>query len=872
MMAANKNGSANATVTPEDTDFDVVVVGAGMAGLYLLHRLRGMGFTTTVLEAADDVGGTWYWNRYPGARCDIQSVDYSFSFDADLQQEWEWSQKYATQPEILSYLQHVADRFDLRPDIQFETRATSAEWNDANATWQITTDTGAQITARYYVMATGCLSVPKVVDIEGADQFSGPTYSTSRWPHDGVDFTGMKVGLIGTGSSAIQSIPEIAKQASELVVFQRTPNFSVPAGHGPVPAERIADVKSRYPEYRQEARQSRAGVPVELAMDGARSVSAEERKARLDAGWQEGDLVGFLSVFNDMAINQESNDLVAEFVHDKIRSIVDDPKTAEALCPKDYPIGSKRLCLDDNYFATFNEPHVTLVDLRTEAISTITEQGIDTVDRSFEFDALVMATGFDAMTGAIVAVDITGRNGVELKDKWADGPTTYLGLTITDFPNLFTITGPQSPSVMSNMAVSIEQHVEWVTDCIEHMRDQGFAVIEPTETALAGWQQHNLDCVDMTLFAKANSWYMGANVPGKPRVFLPYIGGVGSYRSICDEVSQRDYLGFSLTGADATQCNDGVIVQTQPDVGMVLAMMAELDLPPIESMSPDEARTFMAASSEQSPPGPDVGEIVDGTFPGAEGELAYRLYRPATPGPHQAVVYFHGGGWVLGGADSDDPLCRDLCVKSDSLIISCDYRHAPEARFPAAVDDGFAAVQWASANLASLGATADPVVVAGWSAGGNVAAVACQTARDAGGPVIAGQVLIAPVTDGDYSRPSFTENAEGYVLTRGLMTWFWDHYCDVADRSDPRASPLHGNLAGLPPALVVTAEFDPLRDEGNAYAQALAAAGVQVEHLPLRGQMHTSVAGVDMIISANSARRDIAEAIRRLARTSAPSV
>jgi len=359
---------------------------------------------------------------------------------------------------------------------------------------------------------------------------------------------------------------------------------------------------------------------------------------------------------------------------------------------------------------------------------------------------------------------------------------------------------------------------------------------------------------------------MGANVPGKPRVFLPYVGGVGTYRQLCDAVRDQGYLGFSLSGSDASQCNDGVIAQAQPDVSMILSMMDEMGLPPIESMSPDEARGFMAASAEQRPPGPDVGEIIDGTFPGAGGELAYRLYRPATPGPHPVVVYFHGGGWVLGGADSDDPLCRDLCVQSDSIVVSCDYRHAPEARFPAPVEDGYAAVQWVSEHLESLGGRPDPVVVAGWSAGANVAAVVCHLARDAGGPSIAGQVLINPVTDADFSRPSFHENANGYVLTEGLMTWFWDHYCDLEDRNDFRASPINGNLAGLPPALVVTAQFDPLRDEGDAYATALADAGVDVQHLPLRGQMHTSVSGVDMIISANNARAEIANAIARLAK------
>lgn len=863
MTETTMAGLTNTSESP--LDFDVVVVGAGMAGLYLLHRLRSMGFSAVALEAADDVGGTWYWNRYPGARCDIQSVDYSYSFDPELEQEWEWSEKYATQPEILRYLQHVADRFDLRRDIRFETKVARAEWQDAGSIWHVTTEAGDVLRCRHFVMATGCLSMPKEVDIEGVDRFAGPTYWNSRWPHEGVDFTGMKVGLIGTGSSAIQSIPSIAGQASELTVFQRTPNFSIPAGNGPVPPERVASIKARYRDYRNEARYSRGGVPGYDPVFSARAVSAEQRNEMLEEAWEAGDLIGFLSTFTDSSINQEANDLIAEFVRNKIRAAVDDPDTAEALCPTNHPIGTKRLCLDSDYYATFNLPHVSLVDLRSEPITTITEGGIDTTDRSFEFDAIVFATGFDAMTGAIVAVDIRGRDGVELRDKWRDGPITYLGLTVTDFPNFYAVTGPQSPSVLSNMSVSIEQHVEWITDCINDMRDQGFDVIEPTESAEQGWQVHANDCADLTLFAKANSWYMGANIPGKPRVVLPYLGGVGNYRKACEQVRELGYLGFELSGEDGTQCNDGVICHMQPDVSMVLELIEEMGLPPIESLSPQDAREFMAVSAEARPPGPDVGEIVDGVYPGPDGELSYRLYRPTTPGPHRIVVYFHGGGWVLGTADSDDPLCRDLCVQSGAIIVSCDYRHAPEARFPAAVDDGYAALQWVDQNGVQLGGIAGaPVAVCGWSAGANIAAVTCQTARDAGGPAIAGQVLITPVTDCDFSRGSYEQNGDGYVLTRGLMDWFWDHYCDPADRTDPRASPLLAeNLSGLPPAFILTGEFDPLRDEGNAYAAALQAAGNDVRERRMRGQIHTSVSGVDMIISANGARRDIALTLAR---------
>lgn len=851
----------------DDVDVEAVVVGAGMAGLYLLHRFRSLGISAIAVEAADDVGGTWYWNRYPGARCDIKSVDYSYSFDAELEQEWEWSEKYATQPEILRYLQHVADKHDLRRDIRFETRLVRADWDDTTATWQVTTDDGATTTCRWFVMATGCLSVPKQIDIAGTDRFQGPTYLTGRWPHEGVDFTGQRVGVIGTGSSAIQSIPLIAEEAAELTVFQRTPNFSIPAYNGPVPADELAAVKARYPEYREEARWSRGGVPLALPTDAVALLDPAEVRARLEAAWEAGGLLEFLSIFADTAVNAESNRTVAEFVHQKIRDIVDDPETATSLCATNFALGTKRLCLDSNYYETFNLAHVGLVDLQKDPIVTVTETGVETAGGSFTFDSIVYATGFDAMTGAVVAVDIRGREGVELRDAWSDGPTTYLGLTVPEFPNFFMVTGPQSPSVLSNMSVSIEQHVEWITDTVAALRSDGVVAIEPTRTAEAGWQQHAADCADLTLFSETDSWYMGANVPGKPRTVLPYLGGVGTYREICNEVAERGYLGFELTGESGTRCNDGVIREIQPDVAMVLQIMSELELPPMHSLSPAEARAFMAASQEAGPPGPPVGEVVDGTYPGAEGDLAYRLYRPATPGPHPAVVYFHGGGWVLGGADSDDALCRDLCGQADVVVVSMDYRHAPEAPFPAAVDDGYAAVSWVAANLEGLGASETPVTVCGWSAGANVATVACHTARDRGGPEIAGQVLLNPATDCDDSRDSYVENAEGYVLTRDLMRWFWDHYCEREQRSDPRASPLRAkDLSGLPPALIVTADFDPLRDEGIAYADALAAAGTEARHLRMRGQIHTSITGVGMFLSPTAARGEVAAALADFSR------
>jgi cation diffusion facilitator CzcD-associated flavoprotein CzcO/acetyl esterase/lipase len=843
-------------------EVDVVVVGAGFSGLYLLYRLRELGFSAVAFDEAADVGGTWYWNRYPGARCDVPTTDYAYSFDPQLEQDWTWSEKYATQPEILAYLQHVAERYDLRRDIRFGIRVTAAAWDETAGRWRLRTSHGGEVSCRYYVMACGCLSLPKAPDIEGAGRYRGEVYLTAKWPHHRVDFSGKRVAVVGTGSSGTQCIPLIAGEAAQLTVFQRTPNFSAPAHNGAPPPDRLARLAADREGYREAARWSRGGVPIEVTDVSGVTAPEELRRQRFDAAWQAGELFAILGVFSDQGFNPVSNELVAEMIREKIRATVKDPDTAEALCPKDYPFGTKRPLLDSSYFETFNLPQVRLVDLRQTPIVTITEQGIDTAEESLQFDAIVFATGFDAMTGPLVSVDVTGTDGVTLADKWEHGPASYLGLMTTGFPNFFMITGPQSPSVLSNMLVSIEQHVDWIADCLQRLRAEGFERIEPTPLAEAGWVQHNQDCADITLYQRANSWYMGANVPGKPRVFLPYIGGVDAYRRTCDEVAGLGLLGFRLDGPAGSRCNDGVIRRVQPDVAILLDLMAALPL--METMNAADARAFLEATDAVRPPGPEVGEIADGVLPGPAGDLAYRLYRPPSAGPHPVITYFHGGGWVLGSQDSDDPFCRDLCVRTGAVVVSVNYRHAPEDRFPAAVDDAFAAVQWIAANAGRLGGIPGQLSVAGWSAGGNLAAVTCQLARDAGGPDIAGQLLLNPVTDCDLGRSSYSRNGEGFVLTAALMRWFWDYYADEADRAAPTASPLRGTLAGLPPAVVVTSEFDPLCDEGEAYAEALTAAGVPVRQIRARGHIHISLTMVDAVISGAPVRAEMAEALSQL--------
>ena len=843
-------------------DVDAVVVGAGFSGLYMIHRLRSLGFSVLGIDGAGDVGGTWYWNRYPGARCDIPTTDYAYGFDPELEQEWTWSEKYATQPEILSYLAHVADKYQLRPHIRFNTRLEAASWDEQARRWSVRTEGDETLECRFLIMAGGCLSLPKTPDIEGADRFQGPVFFTGRWPHEPVNFTGMRVGVVGTGSSGIQSIPLIAEQAAQLTVFQRTANFSAPAHNGRADPERLARLAQDRAAYRHEARRSTGGVPAEVSMVIGATASEEVRRERFEAAWERGELFAILGVFADQGINPESNDIVAEMIREKIRGIVTDPETAEELSPRGHYFGTKRPCLDTGYFDTFNRPNVELVNLRKQPIVTITEDGIQTPDQFYELDAIVYATGFDAMTGPLVSVDVTGTEGQTLKDRWADGPLTYLGLTTVGFPNYFTVTGPGSPSVLSNMVVSIEQHVEWIGDCLAFMTAQGFDRIEPTPMAESGWGQHVQDCAAITLHPTADSWYMGANVPGKPRVMLPYIGGVEAYRAACEEVVEQGYLGFQLTGPGGDQRNDGVIRRLQPDVSLIMNAMAEMGMPPLETMDPDGARGLMAATASVSPPGPEVESVADGAFPGPAGPVPYRVYRPFSSSTSPVVVYFHGGGWVLGNLDSDDALCRDLCVRSGCVIVSINYRHAPEDRFPAAAEDAIAAVAWVAEHAVELGGIAGQLAVAGWSAGGNLAAVACQAARDGGGPDIAGQLLLNPVTDSDMTRPSYTANGEGYILTSGLMKWFWDYYADEDQRSDPRAAPLRGDLAGLPPAMLVTAEFDPLQDEGAEYARALMEAGVPCRHLMARGHTHTSVTMVGTVISGGPVRVEMAGALR----------
>ena len=538
---------------------DVAIVGAGFAGLYMLYRARQAGFTARVFERGGGVGGTWYWNRYPGARCDVPSLEYSYQFSDELQQEWEWSEKYATQPEILRYAEHVADRFDLRRDISFNTTVISLQWH--NDAWLVTTTAANDAsphhehttTARFVVLGTGCLSSANVPRFPDDHLFTGGTYHTGAWPHEGVDFSGRRVAVIGTGSSGIQSIPLIAEQAAHLTVMQRTPAYSIPARNQQLAPEYVASIKANYAEFRRKNSLTRAalGGDTPTGPHGASEVNEVERRAALEERWQKGGLL-FLGAFNDALTNPESNRLIADFVRDKIRSTVRNPDTARKLTPDDI-IGCKRLCVDTEYYETFNRPNVSLIDLCEQPIERFTANGLvvrsATGSRSseqYEFDAIVFATGFDAMTGAISKISITGRNGTMLHDAWSAGPVNYLGLSVHGFPNLFTITGPGSPSVLTNMIVSIQHHVEWIADCITWLKDHRMSTIEADADAQQRWVQHVNTVAGMTLYQSCSSWYLGANVPAKPRIFMP-LPGFPAYAQTCADVARDGYRGFAVS-------------------------------------------------------------------------------------------------------------------------------------------------------------------------------------------------------------------------------------------------------------------------------------------------------------------------------------
>lgn len=529
-------------------DFDALIVGAGFSGLYQLHSLRDqLGMKVRVLEAGAGVGGTWYWNRYPGARCDSESHSYNYFFSKDLIKNWEWSERYPGQAEVLRYLNYVADTLSLRDDIQLNTRVVGAAFDDELCGWRVTTQDGQELTSQFLISAVGCLSSANIPSIPGLDDFRGQYYHTGTWPHEGVNFAGKRVGQIGTGSTGIQCVPVIAAEADHLTLFQRTANFSIPAHNGPMDPDLREDVKKNPDFYKELVRSTTNGHPFRIAPRKVSDVDEQEQTEIYEKAWAKGGL-RFRAAFEDLLSNQEANDTAADFIKAKIKEIVKDPETAEKLADIDHPFATKRPPIDTHYFESFNRDNVSLVDVRARPITHIDETGIATTDGHHEVDIIVFATGFDAMTGSLLRMNITGSHGLSLAEAWSEGPKTYLGLQVAGFPNMFTLTGPGSPSVLCNMPVAIEQHVEWVTQCISFMKDNDLGRIEPKAHQCEEWAKEVNKAADATLLPKAkHSWYLGANVPGKPRMFMPYAGGFAHYASICDQIAQENYKGFSFS-------------------------------------------------------------------------------------------------------------------------------------------------------------------------------------------------------------------------------------------------------------------------------------------------------------------------------------
>jgi cyclohexanone monooxygenase len=547
-MSSTQQDRQQASAEERIEEFDAVIVGAGFAGLYALHKLRDqMGLSARVFEAGDGIGGTWYWNRYPGARSDSSSWIYCYSFDEELRQEWQWSERYPQQEEMLGYLEHVADRFDLNRDIHLGTRVTGATFDEETNRWEIRTDSGDVVSARFLIAALGALSAANVPDISGMESFAGERYHTAEWPHEGVDFAGKRVGLIGTGATGIRVATELAEQADHLTVFQRTPNYAVPLGNYPLDAESRRWYKENYEEIWESVRHNFSGHDYDPIEKETHDATPEEREHVFQERWDRGGFGLWLGNYDDILENEKANEVVSEWVRQKIQGRVDDPETAENLTPRDHAFGTKRVPLENGYYEIFNQDNVDLVDVQEAPIEEITQTGVRTRDDEREFDALVFATGFDAMTGPYNKIDIRGRDGQLLRDKWAEGPRTYLGLMSAGHPNLFAITGPQSPSVLTNMPVAIEQHVDWISGVIQHMREGELDVVEPTGEAENEWVDHSQEVAHATLFPQSATWYMGANIPGKPQVFLPYLGGLGPYRQKCDEVAANGYEGFTFS-------------------------------------------------------------------------------------------------------------------------------------------------------------------------------------------------------------------------------------------------------------------------------------------------------------------------------------
>lgn len=826
------------------SDCDVVVVGAGFAGLYAVHRLRDeLGLRVQGIERAGGVGGTWWWNRYPGARCDIESVHYSYSFSEEIQREWRWSERYSAQPEILRYLEFVSDKLDLARSFRFGTSVTSGQWDDKTHRWTIHTDDGQSIETRFVLTCTGNVSIAKSFDeFPGLDTFTGQVYSTSTWPHEPVDFAGKLVGVIGTGASGMQAIPVIAEQCEQLTVFQRTANYGVPSRNRPVSPEEQRRLAESSAESRALSRMRSLGVPYARPEPSALQVSPEQRRARYDELWARGGFELLVSSYADLLIDEDANETLAEYIREKIRERVGDPELAEKLCPHDHPYATKRPPLETDYYEAFNRDNVALVDVRADPIREVTETGIRTGEAEHPLDVIVLAVGFDAWTGALKNLGLVGRDGVKLADALTDYAKTYFGIATAGFPNLFTITGPTSAVVFYNNPLAIEDHVDLATDAIKYTLDAGADTFEADEVAERAWKKLVDGIVYSTLLPRANSWYMGANVPGKKRGAWCWPAGAPLYRAMVADSVTRDYAGFRIGGKPAQPVPP--MIELDAKVALLVGMMADQETTPLEDCSVAQAREAIEGFAALQKPAQGSVAVTETSYRGPGGDLPVRVYRPrAAAGPLPVVVFYHGGGFIAGSIDMCAAPAANLAEELQAVVITPSYRLAPEAPFPAATDDTYAALCWAAENAGAYGGDPARLVAMGESAGGQLAAVAAQRARDdENGPELLAQVLLYPTISADADTASRQRYAAGPVLTTAAVRRMWSDYLGAAgDVTSPLASPDRApSLADLPPALVLTAQCDPMRDEGEEYAHAMRSAGVPVELHRLDGLVHAA--------------------------------
>ncbi|MFV0457410.1 MAG: flavin-containing monooxygenase [Actinomycetales bacterium] len=847
-----------------DNHHDVIVIGAGFAGIYAIHSYRDrLGMSVQAFDAADDVGGTWYWNRYPGARVDIESVHYSYSFDPDLEQEWHWTEKFAAQPEILAYLNHCADRYDIRRSVQFGTRVVEVTWDDQADHWIVLTDRGERHTAQFFVSGAGTLSVPKKPDFPGVENFTGQVLLTGNWTED-HDLTGRRVGLIGVGSSGIQAISEISKCASQLTVFQRTPNYATPIGNCPSDPRAEAEDKARYRDLREASRNHFLGVPYRDVQPSALTVSAEERASVYQDRWDRGGFRLFIDSFADVLLNKTANDTAADFIRDKIRQRVDDPATAELLCPTDYPYGTKRPPLETDYYEAYNRPTTTLVDVKTNPIAEVTRTGVRLADGTHhEFDVLVLATGFDACTGPLLAMNVTGRGGLALTDAWAQGPQTYLGLTVAGFPNLFIITGPQSPSVLYNMPLAIEDHVDLIGDLLSYMAGKGHRVVEATEQAQDQWVCETNALAEMTLLPEAaTTWYMGANIPGKPRRVLVYLGGAPRYRAICDNVQRNDYRGFVFAQTTAELAESSSSPALDPSLMFLVEALRKQGFAGFRDAGVEGARAAVDGFTAMQSPTPEGVTVTEDAY-GDGPQQVLRIYRPDAEGALPMLIYVHGGGFVAGGLDVVAEPAADLAARTGCLVVTPTYRRAPEHVFPAAHDDIEAALAWVADHVEDHGGDPQQIVLAGDSAGGMLASSAAVAAIGSG-LRLSGLVLIYPwLSVNATETASRREFDAGYVIEGDDLEWFASTYLPrVDDRTDPRVSLDLASLAGLPPTLIITNECDPLRDEAEDLAVRMRTSGVDAVSRHFPGLAH-GVFWMSLAVPRAAAQREaVAEFVR----------